>query len=103
MESKQAKNERQARLGKPADDELVGDGCAQCRARVEVSQVGADRVARGERRRVLDRRAVDLDAKPIGDDDRAHGVVLDAAREKATEELKLSFIRLKAEGAQRRR
>ena len=86
-QSEHAEDQRQPRFRQPPDDQFIGDRSAQRRLREKIAHVGADRVARRERRGVLDSGAIDLRAVAIGDDDRAHRVVLHAARERPGQEI----------------
>ncbi len=110
-QSEQAQNQRQARLGQAADDQLVGDLGAQRGMGKQRAHVGADRVACRVWRGVLHGRPIDLDPIAVGDDDGSHRIVLHATRERPRQEGKLcrrrrlheqrlerSWLRFEAEG-----
>src|SRR5206468_3406267 len=80
-QAQQPEDQWQAGFGKTTDNQLIGDRGPQGRLRVEVAHVRADGVSRGKWRRVLYRRAIDLYAVAVGDDDRPHRIVLNTAGE----------------------
>src|SRR5438045_2751902 len=69
------------------------------RRREQVPQVRADRIAGGERRRVLGGRPIQLHAELVRDDERSHRIELHAGRQGPGQEGKL-FRRTDEEGPQ---